>query len=151
MNYNTLTHTPAKYPIQDICRVKVDLYGSLALTGVGHATDRAIILGLLDERPDEVNIALIEPIIKQVKQSKKIQFAAKKEIDFDITAAQLALTRHTQRVSLDQVIKTMYQTGKDMSDNYKETSLGGLAASVTVEEDDTSTVPYRIRRSQVAC
>ena len=29
----------------------VDLYGSLALTGIGHATDRAILMGLLEESP----------------------------------------------------------------------------------------------------
>ncbi len=33
-------------------RVVVDLYGSLALTGIGHGTDRAILLGLLGEAPD---------------------------------------------------------------------------------------------------
>ncbi|WP_281646329.1 L-serine ammonia-lyase [Parendozoicomonas sp. Alg238-R29] len=48
-----------------------------------------------------------------------------------INAARLAVSgdgRH--RVSLDQVIATMYQTGKDMQDRYKETSLGGLAVNV---------------------
>jgi len=33
-------------------------------------------------------------------------------------------------VSLDQVIKTMYETGRDMQSRYKETSLGGLALNV---------------------
>jgi L-serine dehydratase len=34
------------------------------------------------------------------------------------------------KVSLDQVIKTMYETGMDMQSRYKETSLGGLALNV---------------------
>ena len=34
------------------------------------------------------------------------------------------------KVSLDQVIKTMYETGRDMQSRYKETSLGGLALNV---------------------
>ena len=34
------------------------------------------------------------------------------------------------KVSLDQVIETMYQTGMDMQSRYKETSLGGLALNV---------------------
>ena len=33
-------------------RVEVDLYGSLALTGKGHATDLAVLLGLAGQRPD---------------------------------------------------------------------------------------------------
>lgn len=45
-----------------------------------------------------------------------------------ISAARMALARKsTPRVSLDAVIKTMYETGKDMNHKYKETSLGGLA------------------------
>jgi L-serine dehydratase len=48
-----------------------------------------------------------------------------------ITAARLALRGNgEQKVSLDQVIRTMLQTGKDMSHIYKETSLGGLAVNV---------------------
>lgn len=45
-----------------------------------------------------------------------------------VTAARIALQRQSQpRVSLDEVIKTMYLTGKDISFKYKETALGGLA------------------------
>ena len=49
-----------------------------------------------------------------------------------INAARLAMQGDgTQKVSLDQVIKTMRQTGLDMSKSYKETSEGGLAVNVT--------------------
>ncbi|MBN9643049.1 L-serine ammonia-lyase [Corynebacterium mendelii] len=48
-----------------------------------------------------------------------------------INAARMALRGDgTHRVSLDEVIETMRQTGKDMSDRYKETSGGGLATTV---------------------
>ena len=33
----------------------------------------------------------------------------------------------SRKISLDQVIKTMYETGKDLSRHYRETSIGGLA------------------------
>ncbi|MBB5374300.1 L-serine ammonia-lyase [Acidocella aromatica] len=50
-----------------------------------------------------------------------------------ITAASLALQGDgTHIVSLDAVIETMRQTGFDMQSKYKETSLGGLAANVTI-------------------
>jgi L-serine dehydratase len=49
-----------------------------------------------------------------------------------INAARLALRGDgTHRVSLDKVIRTMRQTGADMSTKYKETSRGGLAVNVT--------------------
>jgi len=48
-----------------------------------------------------------------------------------INAASLALRGDgTHRVTLDQVIETMRQTGADMQSKYKETSRGGLAVSV---------------------
>lgn len=50
-----------------------------------------------------------------------------------VTAAQLSLHGDgVHRVSLDQVIETMRQTGLDMQIKYKETSLGGLAVNVPV-------------------
>ncbi len=48
-----------------------------------------------------------------------------------VNAARMALEdTGTHKVSLDQVIRTMYQTGLDMQSHYKETSLGGLAVNV---------------------
>jgi L-serine dehydratase len=51
-----------------------------------------------------------------------------------ITASQIALTSNPglAKVTLDGVIKTMWETAQDMSDKYKETSDGGLALNVSV-------------------
>ena len=49
-----------------------------------------------------------------------------------VNAARIALMGDGQhQVSLDKVIETMRQTGKDMNAIYKETSLGGLAVNFT--------------------
>ncbi|MEG2830231.1 MAG: L-serine ammonia-lyase, iron-sulfur-dependent, subunit alpha, partial [Edwardsiella sp. (in: enterobacteria)] len=48
-----------------------------------------------------------------------------------INAARMALQRTSApRVSLDKVIETMYETGKDINAKYRETSRGGLAIKV---------------------
>lgn len=48
-----------------------------------------------------------------------------------INAARMALNRKDRAwVSLDKVIETMYETGKDMNVKYRETSQGGLAIKV---------------------
>ncbi len=52
---------------QKVSRVAVDLYGSLALTGVGHGTDRAVLFGLLGEAPDTVQPPLLEPVLSQIE------------------------------------------------------------------------------------
>ncbi|WP_054178201.1 L-serine ammonia-lyase [Trabulsiella odontotermitis] len=51
-----------------------------------------------------------------------------------VNAARMALQRTSEaRVSLDKVIETMYETGKDMNDKYRETSRGGLAIKVVCD------------------
>ncbi|MFW7377975.1 MAG: L-serine ammonia-lyase [Oligoflexus sp.] len=71
-----------KQVFENIVKIEVELYGSLALTGIGHGTDKAILLGLLGEKPDEVDPSAIEAMITQVKQSKKLLLAGKRQIDF---------------------------------------------------------------------
>lgn len=64
-------------------RVKVDLYGSLALTGRGHCTDKAILLGLSGERPDTIDPDMVEAIVEKIRKSKQLRFAGLQEIPFD--------------------------------------------------------------------
>ena len=49
-----------------ITHVKVDLHGSLSLTGKGHATDLAVILGLSGKDPETMPVDTIDLIIKAV-------------------------------------------------------------------------------------
>jgi L-serine dehydratase len=47
-------------PLEDAVGVEAHLYGSLALTGVGHATDKAVILGLMGETPQDIDPDTVE-------------------------------------------------------------------------------------------
>ncbi|RKF18342.1 L-serine ammonia-lyase [Altericroceibacterium spongiae] len=53
-------------------RVQCDLYGSLALTGHGHATDSAILLGLSGYRPQTVDPEAIAPILASIREDGKL-------------------------------------------------------------------------------
>ena len=64
-------------------KIEVKLYGSLSLTGKGHATDTAIVLGLLGTDPVTIPIVKIPDYISSIKKNKKIQFGGEKELDFD--------------------------------------------------------------------
>jgi L-serine dehydratase len=68
--------------LEQTARVKVDLYGSLALTGIGHGTDRAILLGLLGEAPDSVDPATVEAKIAAIRNTKTIALGGSKTIPF---------------------------------------------------------------------
>ena len=54
--------------LAQVRRVEVRLYGSLSATGVGHATDRACLLGLMGQWPDRIDPHSIEPRIDQLMQ-----------------------------------------------------------------------------------
>ena len=64
-------------------RVGAQVYGSLALTGLGHCTDRAILLGLEGLRPDTVDPAAIEPTLARIRSSGRLSLAGSHEIAFD--------------------------------------------------------------------
>lgn len=64
-------------------RIKVSLHGSLAFTGVGHGTGRAVVLGLTGELPDTVDPDRMDAIIADVEQSRKISPPGHPVYDFD--------------------------------------------------------------------
>lgn len=63
-------------------RVKVDLYGSLALTGVGHGTVDAVVLGLEGNTPRGIDPDLIAPRMAQLRAGAPLQLAGQQPIAF---------------------------------------------------------------------
>jgi L-serine dehydratase len=63
-------------------RVLVDLYGSLALTGIGHGTDRAILLGLLGEAPDTVDPSLIDQKLADLRSAHTLNLLGRHPVPF---------------------------------------------------------------------
>jgi L-serine dehydratase len=63
-------------------QVRVELFGSLALTGMGHGTDRGIMLGLLGMQPDQVDPAQIQGIIDDIRRRQTISLLSKKLVIF---------------------------------------------------------------------
>ena len=72
----------AKNLLDKTAKVTVDLYGSLALTGIGHGTDRAVLLGLLGEAPDTIDPATVETKIATIRNTNSIALGGKKNIPF---------------------------------------------------------------------
>ncbi|MGV6820495.1 MAG: L-serine ammonia-lyase [Parvularcula sp.] len=64
-------------------RVVVDLFGSLALTGVGHGTDRAVFLGLIGEDERTVSTASIEGKVASILGSRSLSLLGEKRVGFD--------------------------------------------------------------------
>ena len=71
--------------LQATTRVMVELYGSLALTGHGHGTDRAILLGLAGEQPDKVEPSAIDGIVQTIRDAHALRLLGKHIVPFDET------------------------------------------------------------------
>ena len=71
--------------LHDITRVVVDVYGSLSLTGKGHHTDIAIIMGLAGNLPDTVDIDAIPGFIQDVNTHGRLLLAnGEHEVEFPV-------------------------------------------------------------------
>ena len=77
-------------------QVTARLYGSLALTGLGHGTDRAVLVGLEGGDPETIDPDSIEPTLRRIRSSNRIRLLGRHEIDFN-EKAQLLLLR-TERL-----------------------------------------------------
>jgi L-serine dehydratase len=64
-------------------QVAVRLYGSLALTGAGHGTDRAVLAGLEGAEPETVDPDSIDPLLQRIRSTGRIKLLGKHEIAFD--------------------------------------------------------------------
>ncbi len=69
--------------LEDVASLKIELYGSLAMTGKGHATDIALLLGLEGETPDGVDPDAIPHRVASIHNRKEIHLFGRHRISFD--------------------------------------------------------------------
>ncbi|WP_454441051.1 L-serine ammonia-lyase [Vibrio bathopelagicus] len=70
--------------LDQVTRIQIDLYGSLSLTGIGHHTDRATLLGLLGNRPDTIKITSANLAMRKAIEDKSLMVSGNHEIHFDV-------------------------------------------------------------------
>ncbi|HET6588260.1 MAG TPA: L-serine ammonia-lyase [Oleiagrimonas sp.] len=69
--------------LDKVARVRCELFGSLALTGRGHGTDKAVLLGFENHWPDTVDPDAIPGILERIRGDKRINLGGKHAIAFD--------------------------------------------------------------------
>ena len=79
--------------LEDVTRVRVELFGSLGATGHGHGSDRAVILGLEGEQPESVDTANVNERVAVVKSAGRIALLGKH--DAALAEDDLVLHRRT--------------------------------------------------------
>ncbi|MGE8444949.1 MAG: L-serine ammonia-lyase [Comamonas sp.] len=69
--------------LAQVARLRCQLFGSLGATGIGHASDRAVILGLAGHAPDTVDVNAVDAIIAEVNNSQQLLLNGEQHIVFD--------------------------------------------------------------------
>lgn len=80
-----INHLKKENTFKQVTRIKIDLFGSLSLTGKGHATDLAVLLGLSGCDPEYLPTSEIQPIIEKIKSKQEIDFGGLSCISFNDT------------------------------------------------------------------
>ncbi|NII12091.1 L-serine ammonia-lyase [Oleiagrimonas sp. C23AA] len=68
--------------LERVSRVRCELYGSLAMTGRGHGTDKAVLLGLEGEWPDRVDPDGIDTTLARIREQGRLKLHGEHEIEF---------------------------------------------------------------------
>jgi L-serine dehydratase len=123
-------------------RIRVSLHGSLAFTGKGHGTDRAIVLGLAGEHPRSIDIDHVDTILARMAEQKKARgfdFDAAEDVIFDYGPA---LAGHANGMvfrlfsgSQEVYSETYYSIGGGFVQTARERAEPALTAA-------TARVPY---------
>src|SRR5437879_2990432 len=66
-----------------VARIKTELFGSLGATGKGHGSDKAVLLGLTGETPDEVDPDAIPRLLESIRSTGQIPLLHEHPIAFD--------------------------------------------------------------------
>ena len=69
--------------LQNVCRVQVELFGSLGATGGSHGSAKAVILGLLGQEPETVEVSKIDRELREVREKRRLMLNNERAIDFD--------------------------------------------------------------------
>ncbi len=69
--------------LERTARVRAEVFGSLALTGRGHGTDKALLMGLEGHRPDQIDPDVIPAALERIRKEKKLRLLGRHLISFD--------------------------------------------------------------------
>ena len=134
--------------LADTATVRAELFGSLGATGKGHGSDKAVMLGLEGETPEETDTDQVEPRLERIRQTQKLNILGEHEVSFNekehiVMHRRKSLPYHSNAMRLfainasGEVIreKTYYSVGGGFVVN--EEAVG----AERIQEDDTK-LPY---------
>lgn len=132
--------------LNHITHITVHLYGSLSATGKGHATDTAVLLGLLGHTPKDIDSTRTLEYLKPIFEEKRLLLAGKYSIAFDadtdIHWDNTCLPYHPNALTLSALL----DDGKTLSRTYYSVGGGFVLSDDEIDDPvpthDSDGVPY---------
>ena len=134
--------------LHDVARMRAEVFGSLALTGRGHGTDKAVLMGLEGQWPNKIDPDMIPGALERIRGDKQVQLGGSHAIAFDekrdlLINKRQKLPYHTNGMRFtafdanDEVIATRdyYSVGGGFVVNQDEAAEDRIVA-------DTTPLPY---------
>ncbi|WP_028863968.1 L-serine ammonia-lyase [Psychromonas aquimarina] len=126
--------------------ITVDLYGSLSLTGKGHHTDRAVMLGLLGFKPETIKTSSAKELLNKITSSAQLAVLNKHVIHFN---PDTAIVFHKESLALHENGMTISAFDKDNKrlafETYYSTGGGFINTEAELKNSSTQTdtaVPF---------
>jgi L-serine dehydratase len=137
--------------LPQIAELTIELFGSLALTGRGHGTDRALCLGLMGHLPEEVDPATVEDQLAAIRQNHEIRLLGYHSIAFNesrhlIFHPDAVLPRHSNGLRF-----TAYSpSGQQLKTGNYYSIGGGFVVTDTTDNREAapSNVPYPFKSGE---
>src|SRR3546814_926043 len=134
--------------LQEVTRIRAEVFGSLALTGRGHGTDKAVLMGLEGQLPNLIDPDIISAALERIRGEKRVLLGGRHAVAFDekrdmVMNKRQKLPYHTNGMRFtafdadDAVVATRdyYSVGGGFVVNQDEAAEDRIVA-------DTTPVPY---------
>lgn len=126
-------------------RIKVELFGSLGATGIGHHSDSAVLLGLMGNEPKTVDTSTIQEKIDEIKNLSSIKLLNEKEISFSYENDLILYQNKTLPFHPNAIKLSIYDNRTELFSKIYYSIGGGEVISedeIHNEKKDEKTLPY---------
>jgi len=140
------------FGLDEILSLRVELYGSLAKTGVGHGTDIAVLMGLTGADVRTFDCDQIEPTVSQIKKSSKIKLLGTHEIPLKFEECVVFNMKTKPRFHPNtMVFYVRLKNGRKMSEKWYSIGGGFIKRAKSDEEDSEdfkAEIPFPIQKAE---
>ena len=136
--------------LDEVERLEVELFGSLALTGKGHGTDKAVLMGLEGEEPETIETSSVVPRVQGIEENGMLRLCGKKELPFDVKRDLLFRRKPLPYHPNGMCFKAMDSSGAAFEERIYYSVGGGFVVNEDTASDDLivadrTPLPYRFQ------